>query len=633
MFRRFRSAGLKLGPRKCKFAKSEVVFLGHFISKEGIRPPSDRVQAIYDFPPPRDAKSLRRFLGIRFLGMIGWFRKSIPNFSATADPLYYLLKNKVTFHWTDVHKTAFNDLKDSLVKSPVLAFPRFDMQFRLAVDTCSKGIGYVLYQFHSADNSPDSLRVVRFGSKALSKWQRSYGPTKLELLGMTTAIMDCASYLRGNAFVVECDHQALRPLFQKKLKGAIYERWMTILQQFNFQIEYKSASQMVVADALSRGTAEDAIPMVDSPDDEDPFFPSVPEATGHITLPDGQPLASLLCPSVSDSEIDKPSVHVLPVVNRITLQDRQTHLLSDVDMGYDADTDDWDKPVYNPIRRRLTKTISASAPKLSPNDKYIPTVASHSSGNSQLGVVSQPPNVTTTLQQDDKTGTMNTNISSANEETVIEDRDRYAVSTDIDSDTHLDPVNVTTEVDSTHDLLSATQQSDTVLSEHAQDSILDSQNGQAQGSVSDTPDEAVSEEPQDSGIDDLTRRTGHIMAQLNMSTQQVKDFQHLDSDLQSILSYIQDGSLPDSQKEARTILLEAGDYLLLDGLLLHSRIRKSRRAKLMNPCQIVLPKCLYQTVLKIYHESSLGSHGGINDTLDKVREYYFFNHCGLCEVM
>ena len=335
-------------------------------------------------------------------------------------------------------------------------------------------------------------------------------------------------------------------------------------------------------------------------------------------------LASLLCPSVSDSEIDKPSVHVLPVVNRITLQDRQTHLLSDVDMGYDADTDDWDKPVYNPIRRRLTKTISASALKLSPNDKYIPTVPSHSSENSQLGVVSKPPNVTTTLQQDDKTGTMNTHISSANEETVIEDRDRYAVSTDIDSDTHLDPVNVTTEVDSTHDLLSATQQSDTVLSEHAQDSLLDSQDGQAQGSVSDTPDEAFSEEPQDSGIDDLTRRTGHIMAQLNMSTQQVKDLQHLDSDLQSILSYLQDGSLPDSQKEARTILLEAGDYLLLNGLLLHSRIRKSRRAKLMNPCQIVLPKCLYQTVLKIYHESSLGSHGGINDTLDKVREYYFF---------
>ena len=78
----------------------------------------------------------------------------------------------------------------------------------------------MIYQIH-----PDGVsRVVRFGSKGLSKWQQSYGPTKLELLGLVTSVLDCASYLRGRHFIVECDHQALRPLFQKKLKGQIYER-------------------------------------------------------------------------------------------------------------------------------------------------------------------------------------------------------------------------------------------------------------------------------------------------------------------------------------------------------------------------------------------------------------------------
>lgn len=64
--------------------------------------------------------------------------------------------------------------------SPILAFPRFELEFRLAVDTSSKGIGYMLYQIHP-DGNP---RVVRFGSKGLTKWQSSYGPTKLELLGL-----------------------------------------------------------------------------------------------------------------------------------------------------------------------------------------------------------------------------------------------------------------------------------------------------------------------------------------------------------------------------------------------------------------------------------------------------------------
>jgi hypothetical protein len=52
-----------------------------------------------------------------------------------------------------------------------------------------------------------------------------------------SSVLDCASYIRGRHFVLECDHQALKPLFQKQLKGAIYERWLAILQQFDLDIE------------------------------------------------------------------------------------------------------------------------------------------------------------------------------------------------------------------------------------------------------------------------------------------------------------------------------------------------------------------------------------------------------------
>ncbi|CAC5426485.1 unnamed protein product [Mytilus coruscus] len=154
--------------------------------------------------------------------------------------------------WTDEQQRAFQNVKSLLLNSPILAFPNFNLPFRLAVDSCCKGIGYVLYQ---KMNETDEICVIRFGSKALSKWQKSYGPTKLELLGMvTTAVLECSSYLRTKPFVIECDHQALKPLFSKQLKGAIYERWIAILQQFNFEIQYKPAREMQVPDALSQCT-------------------------------------------------------------------------------------------------------------------------------------------------------------------------------------------------------------------------------------------------------------------------------------------------------------------------------------------------------------------------------------------
>ena len=290
IFDRFRSAGLKLNPQKCSFAQQDCVYLGHHISKDGIRPPPDRVTAIKQYPTPKNVQQLRRALGL-----FNWFRKFMPNFSSEAEPLYKLLKRGVAFVWTNEQDDAFNKLKTLLVESEILAFPRFDLPFYLSVDTSSKGLGYMLYQKHPAKSELESeIKVVRFGSKSLNKWQKSYGPTKLELLGLVTSVVECSSYLRGNHFIVECDHQALKPLFQKKLKGAIYDRWLSILQQYNFDIKYKPASQMLVPDALSRCTETNVNDGNTSPDEMDPFFPYVTEHTGNINLPEGVKLQNVL---------------------------------------------------------------------------------------------------------------------------------------------------------------------------------------------------------------------------------------------------------------------------------------------------------------------------------------------------
>ncbi len=152
---RLRSAGLRLKPKpKCKFALSKCIFLGHEISRNGIRPPSDRVEILKNYPIPSNRKELQRALGL-----FNWFRKYIPNYSAIASPLYYLLKKNVLYQWTTECDESFQKLKDTIVQSEALAFPNFNIEFRLAVDTSSKGIGYMLYQIQ--DGNPELFVLVR----------------------------------------------------------------------------------------------------------------------------------------------------------------------------------------------------------------------------------------------------------------------------------------------------------------------------------------------------------------------------------------------------------------------------------------------------------------------------------------
>ena len=520
VFQRFRTAGLKLGPTKCSFAQSSCVFLGHLISKDGIQPPPDRVNAIQNYPEPKNVKELRRLIG-----MFNWFRKFIPNFSAKISHLTRLLRKGQNFEWKEEQQKAFDDLKCNLMNSEVLAFPRYDLPFRLAVDSSSRGIGYMLYQIHY-DTGTELPRVVRFGSKSLSKWQQSYGPTKLELLGMVVSILDCADYLRGNRFIVECDHQALKPIFQKQFRGAIYERWLAILQQFNFDLQYKPAGEMQVADALSRchwDNSKNANEPVISPDEDDPFFPYVTDDAGQIRLPTGKHLANYILNSENDDNIQ---------VNHVDL----------FDCEYDADTDDFEVPKHRTKKKRIKI-------KENSQERIVNAVQSDPTDNLY-----------------DKTTEENSSNDSNNifDITTVSDK-----STDNISET---------------DTISADQQkSDIVLSDV------------------------------------------EFFKNCDLTPENLKDLQHRDAELKPIINYLAENKLPDLQKEARKVLLEATDYLLIDGILFHSSVKKSRRTRDLHNYQLVVPKLMRNLVLQMCHDSPFGGHSGIKNTIDRVREHYYFN--------
>lgn len=120
---------------------------------------------------------------------------------------------------------------------------------------------------------------------------------------------------------------------------------------------------------------------------------------------------------------------------------------------------------------------------------------------------------------------------------------------------------------------------------------------------------------------DLFKRTNYTVSDLGQ-------LQAADKDLSPRIQYIYHGILPVSQKHSRRLLLESSEYVVIDGVLLKSRTAKSKRTKNMSHFQIVLPDVMIKTIIELYHDSHMGGHSGIQDTLDRVREHYFFKKMG-----
>lgn len=173
MFSRLRQANLKLKPSKCVFARPEISFLGHKVSRNGISPLHDKVDAIKTFPLQTTPQKVRSFLGLS-----GYYRKFIPKYSAISRPLYNLTGNDILFNWTEECQTAFDKLKSEIVNNVVLAFPDFSKPFTLATDASTEAIVACLSQYDKDDN----LRLVAFVGRALTKSERNFSVTELNCL-------------------------------------------------------------------------------------------------------------------------------------------------------------------------------------------------------------------------------------------------------------------------------------------------------------------------------------------------------------------------------------------------------------------------------------------------------------------
>ena len=139
VFQRLRSYGLKVHPGKCLFCSEKNDFLGYCVSGDGLSPQQEKVNAVRDLRTPTDVFSLRAALGL-----FGYYRKFVPNFSSIASPLNELLRKNKQWVWGDKQEMAYQTLKDKLCGAEVLLRPNSAKEYRLTTDWSQQGMGAVL---------------------------------------------------------------------------------------------------------------------------------------------------------------------------------------------------------------------------------------------------------------------------------------------------------------------------------------------------------------------------------------------------------------------------------------------------------------------------------------------------------
>ena len=182
---RIQNRGLMLNKEKCKFHMSELEFMGHLLSAQGIWPSQTKVEAVTEARQPESAAEVRSFLGL-----VNFCARFIPDLAKVSEPLRRLIRKDVHFSWGKEQEVAFNELKKRLAKTETLGY--FDSAAKTLVITDSSpvGLGAILVQEQNGEE-----RVICYASRSLTDVEKRYSQTEKEALGIVWACERLDMYL------------------------------------------------------------------------------------------------------------------------------------------------------------------------------------------------------------------------------------------------------------------------------------------------------------------------------------------------------------------------------------------------------------------------------------------------------
>jgi hypothetical protein len=258
VFERLHAYEIYLKADKCFFAKPEVEYLGHRLTKDGVLPNEDKVDAVSKWPRPQTVSDVRQFLGL-----CGYYRKFMKGYSQIACPLTDLTKTDMSdakgniHNWTDACNVAFEKLKELLTTAPVLALPdTVRGKFHIQCDASTYGLGATLFQEGAEDKK---FHPCAFISRVLKPQERKDFVSgkkriyELELRALAWALEKWRMYLEGQlGTTVETDHKSLIWLQTQKDLTPSQAEFLDVLARNDLQVKYLKGDKNIVADALSR---------------------------------------------------------------------------------------------------------------------------------------------------------------------------------------------------------------------------------------------------------------------------------------------------------------------------------------------------------------------------------------------
>ena len=247
---RCRETNLKLNQRKTKLCAEEVTYIGHKLTKDGVKIDEEKVKAVLEMPEPSSIANVQTLLG-----MVTYTCKFLPHLSQVTEPLRYLIKEShqegFKFHFDEDHRKAVQQLRKMMSNAPVLKYYSPTEPLTVSGDASQAGIGTVLLQ---------GGRPIAYGSKAFTETEKNYSQMEKEMLAIVFGMKKIHTYVYGRSdLTVETDHLPLvrimdKPLHQVPLR---LQKMRMALQHYQFQIIGKSGKDLPVADALSRAFLPD----------------------------------------------------------------------------------------------------------------------------------------------------------------------------------------------------------------------------------------------------------------------------------------------------------------------------------------------------------------------------------------
>jgi hypothetical protein len=242
VFKRLREADLKLKKPKCDFFKTQLSYLGHMVSAEGIYPQEEKLKSIKEMPRPTSQKEMRQMLGLT-----GYYRRFVPLYSDVTKPLTKLTRVTEEFEWSDKAEKAFLQLKQALQEPPILVYPDPNQPYVLFTDASKYAWGGVLTQKVEGIQHP-----VTYVSGLFRGSQINWAALTKEAFAIYKSFKKLMYYICDAPVILRCDHLPLKKFLKQNTANNVVNNWAVEIESKNITFEFLSGKKNTLADALSR---------------------------------------------------------------------------------------------------------------------------------------------------------------------------------------------------------------------------------------------------------------------------------------------------------------------------------------------------------------------------------------------